>query len=342
MKKLEKWLKKFLIFLIKVLLPGNSKKEDKNEWPDFKRVLVFRLDNRLGNSILILSLVQSIKKSLPNVCIDVLMTSSYVELYQNHPAIQNVIPYDQKHLFRNPLRFLFLINQLRKNKYDAVFSSNNPDTFSVSQAIFNRLVTKNRSVGFKWKDSERLYNDVVTGNTTIHYSEAQFDLWCYFDKDAEYKPPKLYFVGHENSYSDHPILIWLGATGNKFLNEDLVNSIILIFEKLGIGFDLAVGPYDQHVTDLYTQPWRENIRILNLDLSEISKYFMSYKCIIMPDTGPMHLVAALDIPLVQVFVDSNLKQYGYTGSNKFIIDKKLEADTFQQFIKEQLDMNPVH
>jgi len=338
MKKLEKWLKKFLVLLIRLLLPGNIQKEDNDDWTNFKRILVFRLDNRLGNSILILSLVQSIKKSLPDVCIDILMTSSYIELYQNHPDIQNIIPYDQKHLFRNPFRFLFLINQLRKNKYDAVFSSNNPDAFSVSQAIFNRLVTQNRSVGFDWKESARLYSDVISGNTTIHYAEAQYDLWRYFDKKAEYTFPKLYFVDQEKSYSDEPILIWLGATGNKFLNEDLVNSIILAIEKLDIGFSLAVGPHDQHVVDLYTKPWRDDIRVMNLDLNGIAKYFMSYKCICMPDTGPMHLVAALGIPLVQVFVDSNIKQYGYRGPNKYIIHKEIDTGSLIQFIRKQLDV----
>ncbi|KAF5438030.1 hypothetical protein C5S35_01030, partial [Candidatus Methanophagaceae archaeon] len=50
MKKLEKLLKKFLVLLIRLLLPGNNQKEENDDWPNFKRILVFRLDNRLGNS----------------------------------------------------------------------------------------------------------------------------------------------------------------------------------------------------------------------------------------------------------------------------------------------------
>jgi len=340
MKKLEKWLKEFLVFLIKLFLPRKIQNKSNYRWQNFKRVLVFRLDNRFGNSILILSLVHSIKKSLPKVCLDVLMTSSYVNLYKNHPDIQNIIPYDQKHFFRNPFRFIFLINQLRKNKYDAVFSSNNPDAFSVSQAIFNRLVTQHRSVGFKWKESARLYSDVVPGNTNIHYAQAQYDLWRYFDKNAEYKPPKLYFVDQDKLLSEHSILMWLGATGNKILNEEVVNSIILVIEKLGIGVSLAVGPHDQYVVDKYTKHWRDDIRLMNLDFSGIAKYFMTFKCIFMPDTGPMHLVAALGIPLVQVFVDSNIKQYGYHGPNKYIIYKKINADSLKKFVIKQLNSSP--
>ena len=336
MKKLEKWFKSFLVFLIRIVLPGKNQKRIDSGWTNFKRILIFRLDNRLGNAILILSLVQSIKKSLPDVSLDVLMTASYVELYQNHPAIQNIIPYDQKYLFRNPIRFLFLIQRLRKNKYDAVFSSNNPDAFSVSQAIFNRLVTQNRSVGFEWKESTRLYSDVVAGDTNIHYARAQYDLWRYFDKNADFISPKLYLLNEKKPTPDKPLLFWLGATGNKILDEELVNDIILATEPLEIDIQLAVGPHDEHILDRYTKSWQAKILTINLGLKEIADYFRKYKCIIMPDTGPMHLVAAIGIPLVQVFVDSNIKQYGYFGPNNFIIDKKVDTDALQYFIKEQL------
>jgi len=337
MKQLEKWLKKFLIFLIKLLIPERKKEIVNNKWQNFQRILVFRLDNRFGNSILILSLVQSIKDSLPDASVDILMTSSYIKFYENHPAIQTVIPYDQKYLFRNPVRFLLLIRLLRKNNYDAVFSSNNPDAFSVSQVIFNLLVTKNRSVGFDWKESSKLYTDVVTGNTSIHYSKSQYDLWRHFDKKANYSPPKLYYISKKNIIPDKSLLLWLGATGNKILSEELVDSIIVAIEKLKVNYNLAVGPNDQQVREAYKQQWRDDIQTINLDLPGIGKYFLSFKCIIIPDTGPMHLVAALNIPLIQVFVDSNVKQYGYNGSNKYIIDKKLDSDSLKQVIRKQLD-----
>ncbi len=340
MKKLEKWLKQFLIFLIKILLPGKNNNKIKDDWHNFKRVLVFRLDNRFGNSILILSLVQSIKKSLPDVCLDVLMTSSYLELYQNHPAIQNTIPYDQKHLFRNPLRFLFLVNHLKKNNYDAVFSSSNPDTLSVSQALFCRLITKGRSVGFDWKDSAKIYSDVVRGNTTVHYSAAQVDLWRHFDAQAEFTFPNLYFVDINTQGLDQNILLWLGATGNKILNEKLITSLVKIFEEINLKYVIATGPFDDKIIANYSPGLRANILIQNLNLDGIASWYRSFKIICMPDTGPMHMVAALDIPLIQVFVNSNVKQYGYRGPNKYIIDKEIDADLLKQFVRKQLDSAP--
>jgi ADP-heptose:LPS heptosyltransferase len=120
----------------------------------------------------------------------------------------------------------------------------------------------------------------------------------------------------------------------------LVNSIVEVTKEKNIDVSLALGPHDQHVRDSYTQPWRNDIQIINLDLEGIARYFLNFKCIIMPDTGPMHMVAALGISLVQLFVNSNLKQYGYIGRNRFIIDKIVDENLFKQFISNQLDSAP--
>jgi ADP-heptose:LPS heptosyltransferase len=114
--------------------------------------------------------------------------------------------------------------------------------------------------------------------------------------------------------------------------------MVEVLKKLNIDLLLAVGPHDQHVRNFYTQEWRNDIQTINLDLEGIARYYLNFKCVAMPDTGPMHLVAALDIPLVQIFVDSQIKQYAYHGSKKYIIDKKLDTDAFTNFIREQLNL----
>jgi len=99
-------------------------------------------------------------------------------------------------------------------------------------------------------------------------------------------------------------------------------------------YTLAAGPHDDSVIQRYSGDLQKQIGILRFDLPGISKFFKTFKLICMPDTGPMHLVAALDIPLIQVFVDSNTKQYAYSGEKKLIVDRKLEKDSVIKFIKK--------
>jgi ADP-heptose:LPS heptosyltransferase len=129
------------------------------------------------------------------------------------------------------------------------------------------------------------------------------------------------------------ILFWLGASGNKILCEEMVILIIQELERCKINYQLALGLQDLKITDIYQRLWKNKIQTIDLDLKGLARYFSDYKCIIIPDTGPMHLVAALGIALVQVFVNSDMNQYGYTGSDKYVINKDLNVEPLLKFIQ---------
>jgi heptosyltransferase-3 len=331
MKPVEKFLKKILLFFIRFLIPKKAKAGNTKNWKSFNRILVFRLDNRLGNSILILSLVQVIKHRAAHIQIDVMMTSRFVEIYQQHPDIREVIPYDQNYLLSAPWRYLSLIQKLRGRKYDVVFSSNNPNAFSISQAILARLITRHHAVGFDWQDSNRIYTDVVKGNTQIHYALAQVDLWRYFDPAAGYERPRLYFTLPDRS-PENKLLFWLGATGNKKLPVELILELIDIFSVLKIRFELAAGPYDRDLVSGLPDIIQRQVVTLSGTLKETAAFFKQYTVICMPDTGPLHLAAALNIPLIQLFMGSNSTWYAYRGEDFLLIDKVLDIESMKTFI----------
>lgn len=334
MKRLEKIIKTLFLGLFRLVLPDNSGIIEKEDWRDYRKILVFRLDNRLGNSLLILSLVQSIKHSLPQCAIDALMTSSFTEVYKNHPDINSIIPYDQAYLFRNPFRYISLIWRLRRIQYDVVFSSNNPNSFSVSQAIFTRLIAFRKSVGFDVNDSRKIYSDTVKGNMNIHYAESQVDLWRYFDPSAQFTWPRVYFLNAKSKKRRKEVLFWLGATGQKVLRSELVESLINLINKIGIDIFLAAGPSDQKILNRYPAEITRHVRILEGSLAGTAQFFNEFKVICTPDTGPMHLIAALGIPMIQVFVDSNIIWYGYQGAGKYIINKYINESELAGFLKE--------
>lgn len=333
----EKILKKITFKLINPFFKRRSNYSINKNWKNFERVLVFRLDNKLGNAILLLPLVQSIKHSIPEIEIDVMYSSNYTQIFENHPDIHSTIIYDQKYLLKNPFRYLHLIKQLRKNKYDVVFSSSNSNSFSVSQALFAGLLKSKYTVGFDWKESSKLYTDIVKGNTNIHYSEGQVDLWRYFDKNAKFENPRIYFVPYSLQKSDRKkILLWFGATGNKILSNNLFEDILLFLNDNNISYQLAAGPHDEHLLKDYISIQKEDVIFLKGSLKESAEFFKQYQMIIVPDTGPMHLVIALGIPTVQVFVNSDPVWYAYEGENIFLINKKVESDDFLDFLENHL------
>ena len=75
---------------------------------------------------------------------------------------------------------------------------------------------------------------------------------------------------------------------------------------------------------------------MDLNLTVIGEFFTKFRLICMPDTGPMHLVAALGLPLIQIFVHSNVEQYSYRGKDRYLIDKEIDEDSLRHFMKEQM------
>jgi len=330
----EKILKKITLKLISPFFRKRTKLFKKEYWQKLQRVLVFRLDNKLGNAILLLPLIQSIKNSLPDIQIDVLYSANYAEIFDNHPDINSTIIYDQRYLIKNPFRYLSFVKKLRRNKYDVIFSSTNSNSFSVSQALFAGLLKSDFTIGFDWKESAEIYSDVVKGNTQIHYSQAQVDLWRYFNNNAKFENPRIYFVPDEKEDTAYEkVLFWIGATGNKKLPKKLFEDILSFLDKNNILFQLAAGPQDEHLLGNYPSVKKEDVIILKGSLKESAKFFKQYQIIIMPDTGPMHLVIAQGIPTVQVFVNSDPVWYAYKGENIFLINQKINSKELLDFIK---------
>jgi len=340
MKQLEKLLKKISLSLLSPFFKIKTKKSSVLDWKKFKRVLIFRLDNRLGNAILILPLIRSIKQSLPKVKIDVMMSIDYIQIYEGHPDINKIIDYNQSNLMKNPFRYLDLINKLRKNDYDVVFSSSNANAFSVSQAIFAGLLGANYTVGFDWQDSNKLYTNVVKGNTDIQYGEAQVDLWRHFDVEARVEAPRIYFVSTKNVQSlNKNVLFWLGATANKILPEKLISKVLGILKNNDINYHLAAGPADENLFNNYPADWKQNTRFLRGSIKDTAKYFLQFNMIIMPDTGPMHLAVALGIPTVQVFVNSDPTWYAYKEQHNYVVNKSVNENDFEAYLDKILIKN---
>ncbi len=326
MKKLEKLLKRFLLLIIKILFPARKGNNSPADWKSFERVLVFRLDNRLGNAILILPLVQAIKKSVPSVQTDVLMSAAFCQVYDQHPDITEVIPYDQAELLKKPWHFIGLILRLRKKKYDVVLSSTNADTLSVSQALFSRMLKATFTVGFQWKDSEQFYTHTVKGNNTIYYGDAQTDLWRLFDPQAPAMMPRVYFAGGRKIRKKDEVLLWLGATKRKILPAQRVAELIAFFDENNINYRVAAGPADRELHKLYRDVLPLRPEYLQGSLRDTAEFFLQFRMIFIPDTGPMHLAVALEIPTVQLFHQSDSRVYACRSEYTFLIEDEFNAE----------------
>jgi heptosyltransferase-3 len=327
LKKLEISGKKLLHTLLKSLLNKSGNPDyDINQ---FRKILVFRLDQRLGNGILLLPLLNAIRKRLPDAELHLLIHGPVAEalgLYVDL-KIDRFWPYRQKHLLSNPLRFLRWAISLRRQHYDLIISSHNPDNFSLSQAILGRWCNPQLLIGFDWKDNRDFYDVAVRSSAEKHYADAQLDLWRCFDPSAElkwihFKVPESDSAGTEWPFKQRDIskraaIFWLGSTGSKIFPPPLISPLAEIIKRSpDIQLFYALGPSDKKLLSRYPEWLRPEIVIWERPLIETIRLFTGFSLFVSADTGPMHIAVALGIPTLTIFSTSSVVQYGYSDGKK--------------------------
>ena len=324
-KRLELGFKRTLKRVLLRFLPPLQKGAPKPA--AIRKVLVFRLDQRIGNGILLLPLLRAIRTSLPGAEIHLLIHHPVAGLFRESAArwVDRIWPYHQSYLMRWPLRYLRLFRRLRRERFDLVITSHNPDNFSLSQALAGRLMKPGWLVGFDAKDSARFYDVAVASGTEKHYADVMIDLLRIVAPQAvceigglEISPEAKKALGERfPEFAEGGILVWLGATGKKVLPAGV---FAFLYEQLREHSDLpvhfAAGTADAGLLHAYPDWIRERTVIWQESLPETAAFFAHFALFVSGDTGPMHLAAALGLPTLTIFIDSNLAQYGYHDEKK--------------------------
>ncbi len=106
--------------------------------PSPKRVLLVRIDNRVGEALLTTPLLTTLKASPQPPEVHVLVHSKVARVLAGHPHADRVIPFDRRLIWLGALAPG--IRALRRERYDVVVDCANWSTPSVTSALISRLV----------------------------------------------------------------------------------------------------------------------------------------------------------------------------------------------------------
>ncbi|RMH76863.1 MAG: hypothetical protein D6681_21270 [Calditrichaeota bacterium] len=280
-----------------------------------------------------LPLLRAIRASLPQARVDLLIHYPVAELLEQTTGnlLNRIWHYHQVQLLRKPWRLISFFRQIRKQRYDVVITSHNPDNFSLSQALAGRFFAPRCFIGFRHGDSPHFYHIAVPSSTDKHYADAMVDLWRVIAPGSRCEfggleiPPHILRKVKEKLHTEMGIspaaprvLFWLGATGNKILPPAAVEWVYRILQqRKNLPFLLAAGPADREVLKKYPLEIAENTILWEAPLVETAAFFSLFDLFISPDTGPMHLAVAVGCQTFTLFVDSNIRQYGYQQEPKY-------------------------
>ncbi|MGD9157059.1 MAG: glycosyltransferase family 9 protein [Desulfobacteraceae bacterium] len=325
--KIRRFLSKSLYSFLGSIIKTEIKNE-KIEADEINRILVTRLNHRIGNILFLTPFIKALEKKLPHAQVDLLLGADYSGLI-GQMANVNKIYYASARLIKNPCKILSLLKELNSNKYDLSIS---PTNSSGSSNISQALIRARYKLGFREVKKISVANIVVDFPDIRH--EALFPLAL---MDA--------FAGEKLNYEPYLDISLSGE--EKIKGKEILSRLIgqeNIDDKIIIGI-FRDARYEKKLADSY---WLEYINKL-LDtghgyilidilapgaravsddifsisfkkLRELASFMSALDFFISADTGPMHLASAAKTSIIALFNKTSPDIYGPLGKNDRVIN----------------------
>ena len=332
-KRLEIAGRHFLVWLLGLLFRSRNQPVTLGESP---RILVVRLDERLGNLVMLMPLLASLKARYPTATIELLASPKHQEFLLLQPLISELLIFNKRKLlaydgpFRTPRR-------LRKRHYDLAMDATNPTDPSATQAVLVRLSGARHTVGFDTADFGRLFScPVKSPSEPLHEIDLRLALLDPLPGEARVRIPTLAAVAmptpnsaigrflQDEVFFQKVVLINLGARleAKRLSGEDYAAIANVVHEK-GFAVCLAYGPSEEQFAKYVTTLCPYTKLAPPTSVLELAALMTASCAVISCDTGPMHLAVGLGKPTCGIFVCTEPWRYGYGVLPHTIIDARI-------------------
>ncbi len=311
------------------------------EKAEIKKILICRPNHRLGNQILLASLIQELEQIFPNCKIDLFVKGNLSKIiYKNYDSIDTIILLPKKH-FKNLVQYLHGWIKLRSKKYDLAINV-------INYSSSGRLSTKFSNAKYKF------YGDTVTDNernSDIHIAKSIvyrtrdylskigvkidhddiFPLDLRLDKIELEQGKKI--INDLSNNAKKIISIFTFATGDKCYSEEwwlkFYGTMKKQFEDYVI---IEILPVENVSQINFEAPY-----FYSKDIREIAGVIANTAIFVGADSGMMHLASASKTPTLGLFKVTNRTVYEPFGNkNKGIDTNEKTFDELIQTIKNIL------
>ena len=326
----ERQLKRLGLFGLSRLASSPGSPPTDADLTTIRRILVVRPDERIGNAILIIPLLNAIKQRFPEAHLSLVMARRYWELCDFIPSVDEFIPFDKRHYARNPVSFIAFIRRLRKVKHDLVFDASGDHSVSFTHLAITAYSGGRFRIGHDRGESGQCYEVAVPVATTArHETERHLDLLRSIAR-VNTDPRPILKPTVDNGFAarlwddlgwtpDRPtVIIHPGARGRKRWRAASFAEVATRLVGLGHQVGVVWGPSDANAAAEMLQAVPGAVkRIGVLSFRDFVATIARSDVFFSADCGPMHLAAATPPRkgVVTVFVIDKSARYGPLGDN---------------------------
>ena len=296
---------------------------------EIERILVVRINYRIGNILFTTPLLNALQKQFPKAQIDVMIGAPFIApLIEGMPQVNKVYAFPRA-LLKQPLKVWRLKQELKENRYDLLVA---PSLLSSSDTLFSALVSARYKVGFRAPDVfVPLTHTMPFTQEIAHEALKPLVLMSLlggkaYDAFDQYMDIRLSEEEKERVKDTIParsIGIFRDARNEKKIDDVWW----LAFVKAVQAIDSSVtfiDILDPNTTTTLNEGMpsisEKNLRTLAAKLSQLDAF-------ICGDTGPMHLASASRTPTIALFKTTSPSLYGTLGDKDLSLvmkDKSVE------------------
>jgi heptosyltransferase-2 len=290
----------------------------------------------IGDAILTLPLIQTLKSNFPSSSIDVVVVPRTAEIFANHPAITRIIEFDKRKKDKGLGGLLNLRARLQNVAYDLVLVPHR----SLRSALLAKMTGSRQSIGFDRSAGRFLFKTVVPYDSTAHEIERNLSLLKAVGIESPATSlPQLYPSIADRQFVDSvvsgfdigtmrgfiavaPGTVWNTKRWPKERFAEICRQ--LVFERYAV--ILLGGREDVALCEeIITVASAERIFTAagKLSLLQSAELIRRSRLIIANDSAPVHIATAVGTPVEAIF-GATVPEFGFAprGPHDAIVETK--------------------
>jgi heptosyltransferase III len=301
-----------------------------------RKILVLRLDERVGNQLLTSPLLRALKLGIPHASLHLLAPKQGRLVLCRHA--DRLVLWQKREAFRKPWRLVALLRALRRERYDLVIDAGHWQAFSLTAALVGRIIGRRGPiVGHLRGDSARFLSHPVPHDPANGVEvPAKLELLQPLGLPARGVAPETE-LGSDPGPAD-ALLATVGLAGRPFA---LLNPGARLADRRsppafyaavarGLGArGLAVlvvwGPGEEVLARAIADGGGATLAPPT-DLVLLAALMRRARLVVSNNSGPMHLSVAVGAPTVGVFFSGDSARWGHPLPTFAAVEARSEGD----------------
>ena len=273
----------------------------------------------IGDVVLSTPTIRALRAKYPDAVIDMLVIPWAAQAAAGNPYANHVYIYDKKGEHRKIKNLWQLICKLRSEHYDLAITTN----FALRGAIMAKAIGARYRLGYDTQRAGLFLTHTVSASRVVvkHETENQLDVvkplgitTSDFSLTFRHNPADVANMHKKINISSELPIVVICPFGRHPLNSWRIEGYVDVIKALsGVASCYLIGgKAEKEKLDAINSKAGYCGRVLagELTIGELAAFLAESSIVITVDTGPMHIAAAVGVPILALFGRSDLRVWG--------------------------------